>query len=418
MRKGPRTLVERRGGVIYTLNMETPEDTHKVLNPTVVKLGLVSLFADISSEMLYPITPIFLTTVLGASVSSLGIVEGVAEATASLLKTSAGRWSDRLGRRKPFITFGYLLTALAKPLIGFAGSWPQVLLARSLDRAGKGLRGGPRDALIADAVAEHLRGAAFGWHRAMDTLGAALGPLLAVIYLKYYAEDLRGIFFWALIPGLIAVLITLTVREKRSPPRALPAAKSKWSWAWSDLSPAFRRYLVTWTVFSLTNSSDVFLLLKTKDSGLSLVTTIFIYCFYNLVYAFASPYLGGLSDRVGRKPLLLSGFLIFALVYAGFAWAVEPWHFWFLFGVYGIYMAATDGVGKAFAVDLIQSDKKATGVGMLGTVTGLATLFASVTAGFLWDHFGASTTFIYGAAGALLAAASLSLVRPGPAKSL
>ena len=209
------------------------------------------------------------------------------------------------------------------------------------------MRGGPRDALIADAVHISLRGAAFGWHRAMDTLGAAIGPLLAIVYLHYYSENLRWIYFLALIPGLIAVMLTLSVKEKKAQPRVVPVHKK---WAWSEMPAPFRRYLVTWTLFSLTNSSDIFLLMKTKASGVSLTTTIFIYCFYNMVYALSSPGLGKLSDRVGRKPILTFGFLIFAAVYAGFAFASELWQFWVLFGVYGLYIAATDGVGKAFAV--------------------------------------------------------------------
>lgn len=393
--------------------MDDRTNEESALNPTVIKLGLVSLFADISSEMLYPITPIFLTTVLGASMASVGLVEGCAEATASLLKTPLGAWSDRLGRRRPFLCAGYFLTAVSKPIIGIAAAWPEVLLARSLDRAGKGLRGGPRDAMIADAVAPHLRGAAFGWHRAMDTIGAAIGPLIAVLYLHYYSDQLRGIFLWALIPGLIAFALTFSVRD-RVKPTARTQNNLKLFNSWCAMSVPFRRYLLTWGLFSLANSSDVFLLLKAKGAGLSLTNTIFIYCFYNLIYALASPSLGGLSDRIGRKPLLLAGLLTFAAVYGGFALASSWWQFSFLFGIYGLYMAATDGVGKAFAIDLVEPSQRALGVGMLGTVTGLATLVASASAGLLWDHWGASTAFIFAAIGACVAALSLVLIRPIP----
>ncbi|MGZ3723552.1 MAG: MFS transporter [Bdellovibrionales bacterium] len=389
--------------------MDDSNEREKVLNPTVVKLGLVSLFADISSEMLYPITPIFLTTVLGASMASLGLIEGVAESLASLLKTYAGAWSDRIGRRKPFVVWGYLLSGLAKPMIGFSSVWPEVLLARGLDRTGKALRAGPRDALLSDSVNANILGEAFGWHRAMDTLGAAIGPLLAILYLHYYSENLRGIFMWALLPASVAVALTLSVREARTAPAKM-IATHKPRWIWKEISPAFRNYLVTWGIFSLSNSSDVFLILRTQQSGVSLQTTIFIYCFYNLIYALASPSLGKLSDGVGRKPLLIFGFLIFAFVYCGFAVATDLWQFWLLFGVYGFYMAATDGVGKALAVDLVDSERKAAGLGMLGTVTGVTTLFASSVAGLLWDHFGSSTTFLFGAGGALLAAASLARI--------
>jgi MFS family permease len=379
------------------------KETRGVLTPTVVKLGLVSLFADISSEMLYPITPIFLTTVLGASMSSVGLIEGFAEAAASLLKTYSGAWSDRIGRRTPFIAFGYFLAAVGKPLIGFSSSWPQVFFARGLDRTGKGLRTAPRDALLAESVPENLRGAAFGWHRAMDTMGAAIGPLFALLYLSRRGEqNLRSLYFWALIPGLVAVAISLLVKEKSPAPRKTQSPLRFFDW--KSFTPAFKTYLLSWTLFSLTNSSDVFLLMKAKACGIGLSAVILLYCGYNLVYSIFSPYFGGLSDHVGRKKLLLFGLGIFALVYTGFAAAARPWQFCVLFAVYGLYMAATDGIGKALAVDLVPAERKATGLGALGTVTGFSTIVASTVAGILWDQFGASSALLYGAAGAVLAA--------------
>lgn len=383
--------------------------SEKVLNSTVVKLGLVSLFADISSEMLYPITPIFLTTVLGASMTSVGLIEGMAEATASLLKTYSGTWSDRILRRTPFVAFGYLLSALAKPAVGFSVSWPQVLLARGLDRMGKGIRTAPRDALLAEAVSAKLRGAAFGWHRAMDTMGAAIGPLFAILYLSTQKQNLRNIYFWALVPGLIAVLISLLVKEKKTEVRKeneLPLYLDFFSFP-----KPFKTYLIAWALFSLANSSDVFLLMKAKSMGISLTEVILLYCGYNLVYSLFSPYFGGLSDNIGRKKLLILGLMIFAGVYSGFALARMRWQFWCLFGIYGLYMAATDGVGKALAVDLVGPNHKGTGLGALGTVTGIATLIASALAGALWDHFGPTYTFVYGALGALSAIVVLLWVR-------
>lgn len=390
-----------------------PQD--KLFNETVVKLGFVSLFADIASEMLYPITPIFLTTVLGASMASLGLVEGVAEAVASLLKASSGIWSDKMESRKPFVWSGYLLSALAKPLTGIAGSWAGVLGARSLDRVGKGLRGGPRDALLAESVSPSLRGAAFGWHRAMDTLGAAIGPLLAIWYLQYHSPDLRSIYSWALIPGMISVLFALWVKDRPRIKNAdvKPSATQTSYlafWRLSAFSPAYKKYLFAWGVFSIVNSSDVFLLMKAKQAGLSLTTVILLYCFYNLIYALLSPYLGWLSDNLGRKKILMGGLLVFAAVYAGFSQATDVYVFWILFGVYGIYMAATDGVGKSLAIDLVDKDLKATGIGMLGSVTGLATIIASVTAGLLWDSFGPTAALLYGSLGAICATYLLSRV--------
>ncbi len=385
------------------------QSKEKVLNPTVVQLGLVSLFADISSEMLYPITPIFLTTVLGASMTSVGFVEGFAEAVASLLKTYSGAWSDRISRRTPFVAAGYFLSAIGKPIIGFSTGWTQVLFARSLDRTGKGLRTAPRDALLAEAVSSRLRGAAFGWHRAMDTLGAAIGPLFAIFYLSLEGQNLRQIYYWALIPGLIAVGISLLVKEKKAETKKERSPIRFFDFG--SFSSPFKTYLGAWTLFSLTNSSDVFLLMKAKAEGIGLTEIILLYCGYNLVYSVFSPYFGALSDRIGRKGLLVSGLLVFAAVYLGFSFATAHWHFWILFGVYGTYMAATDGVGKALAVDLIESSRKATGLGALGTVTGISTVFASTIAGLLWDHFGALSTFIYGASGAFLAAVVLIQVK-------
>jgi MFS family permease len=387
------------------------KNAEKVLTPTVVKLGLVSLFADISSEMLYPITPIFLTTVLGASMSSVGLIEGFAEAVASLLKAYSGAWSDRISRRTPFVAFGYFLSAAAKPLIGFSSAWTQVLLARGLDRTGKGLRTAPRDALLSEAVSVSLRGAAFGWHRAMDTLGAVIGPLLAILFLSVEGRNLRAIYYWALIPGLAAVGIALLVKEKRT---AEKKHEPIGFFDFRSFSLPFKTYLASWALFSLANSSDVFLLMKAKTAGISLNEIILLYCGYNLAYSLFSPYFGGLSDRIGRKAVLISGLIVFAAVYIGFSLASRPWHFLVLFGVYGIYMAATDGVGKALAVDLIEPSRKATGLGALGAITGISTVIASTMAGVLWDHWdhlGSFYTLLYGAAGAILAMLVLLQVR-------
>ncbi len=349
--------------------------------------------------MLYPITPIFLTTVMGASMSSIGFIEGFAESVASLLKTYSGSWSDRIAKRTPFVAFGYLLSALGKPLIGVSTSWTGVLFARGLDRTGKGLRTAPRDALLAEAVSIKLRGAAFGWHRAMDTFGAAIGPLFAILYLSIDGQNLRGIYFWALIPGLIAVAIALLVAEKKVAPKKAVVPTNFFDFG--SYSKPFKTYLVSWALFSLTNSSDIFLLMKAKSVGVGLTEIILLYCGYNLVYSLFSPYFGHLSDRIGRKKLLIAGLIIFTGVYIGFSLASFRWHFWALFAVYGIYMAATDGVGKALAVDLIDPVRKATGLGALGTVSGISTVIASSIAGLLWDHYGPFYTFIFGACGAI-----------------
>jgi MFS family permease len=378
----------------------------KVLNQTVFRLGLVSLFADISTEMLYPITPIFLASVLGASFTSIGIIEGIAEGLASLLKIFAGAYVDRLGRHKWMVAIGYFLSTIAKPLIGGAHSWTGVLFARSMDRFGKGVRAAPRDVWLSSAVTDATRGAAFGWHRGMDSLGAFIGPLVALLFITNHLEDLRRAYFWALIPGMIAVLIVFSVRN--------PTGHLKKTETFNihmPLSPDFRRYLLVWTIFSLVNSSDAFLILKASHAGMDLTHITLIYCFYNLIYALGSPYLGGLSDRIGRKPVLAGGLLIFSLVYFGFGFATAIWQFIGLFGIYGIYTAATDGVGKAYALDLLPVEAQGTGIGWLGGITGVATIFASIVAGSLWDHVGAIWPFVYGAFGGVLSCVLLFLVR-------
>jgi len=400
----PSTFFEWAGHSGYTRLMIKKKS---VLNSTVIRLGLVSLFADISSEMLYPITPLFLTMTLGASMASVGFIEGLAEAFSSILKAYSGRWSDHLGKRKPFVWTGYLLAAIAKPLIGLASTSGLVLFARCLDRTGKGLRSAPRDALLGDSVSVSQRGAAFGWHRFMDTLGAVIGPLIAILYLSFYPSNLRPIFIWAIIPGLLAVLISLTISD--IPSRAKEMVK-RVAWNWKTIPVPFKRYLGGWILFSLVNSSDVFLLLVAKERGVGTITVILLYCFYNLSYALLSPSLGALSDRIGRKRCLQFGLLVFAAVYFGISLATTTLHFVLLFGVYGIYMAATDGVGKALALDLVDESHKASALGLLATVTGLATLVASTVAGILWERVSPSATFIYGAVGSLVAFVAISVL--------
>lgn len=379
----------------------------KALNPVVVKLGFVSFFADVASEMLYPITPIFLTAVLGASMTSVGFIEGFAEAVASLLKTYAGSWSDKIQKRKPFVVIGYFLGAIGKPMIGVAGSWVQVLFARGIDRTGKGLRSAPRDALIAESVDKSQIGAAYGWHRGMDTLGAAVGPLLTLFLLSVYQIEMRQLYFWALIPGIISVLIVMSLKENRlinEDQKIPPSTKSAWHFSLKPFDSRFKNYLSAWGVFSLVNSSDVFLLMKAKAMGLSTSEIILLYCVYNLIYALSSPVLGRWSDRFSKWNFLSSGLLLFSFVYLGFAWATQAWQLALLFCLYGIYMAATDGIGKALLIELVPKELKATGLGMMGTITGVATILASTMAGLLWDHWGASAPFIYGAGGALISA--------------
>lgn len=380
------------------------------LTPNVIRLGLVSFFADISSEMLYPLIPIFLTAVLGAPMAIVGVIEGAAEATASLLRTVSGRLSDLSGRRRPYVLAGYTLSAFAKPLLALAMGWPLVLLARVADRFGKGLRSSPRDALLADSVDAASRGRAFGWHRGMDTAGAVLGPLLALALIAVAREQWRLIFLLAFIPGIIGAGLVLFVRERRRPAPAAPPRLRL-----SAFPPAFRQYLAAWGVFAIANSSDVFLILRANKMGFTPTRVILLYAFYNVVYAAASPYLGHLSDVLGRRRVLIGGLLVFALVYIGFAIIPTAGWLWPLFAVYGLYIAATDGVGKAFAVDLVPDTVRASALGLLGTLTGVATLIASSVTGLLWQLLGPWAAFGYGALGALLGC--LLLWRLAPAKA-
>lgn len=375
----------------------------------VAVLGIVSFFADISSEMIYPLVPIFLTTVLGAPVAAVGLIEGVAESTASLLKLGSGWWSDRVRRRLPLVVGGYALSALGKLLLALAVVWPIVLLARFVDRFGKGMRSSPRDALIADSAQPELRGRAFGLHRSMDTAGAVMGPLLALLLVALLSDRLRLVFLLAVIPGMMSVLALMLVHEPRP---AAPSNAHPPPLALSTLRSFDRRlmlFLLASLVFALGNSSDVFLLLRAKDLGLGTTAVVLAYVLYNIVYMSVSLPAGIVSDRIGRRSVFVAGLLIFALVYAGFALSDGAAYVWPLFAVYGLYIALTEGVGKALVADLAPSDLRASALGFYGMLTGLAALFASVVAGQLWDQVGATAPFALGACAAL-AAATLILV--------
>ena len=372
------------------------------MNPIIFKVGLISFFADLSSELLYPITPLFLATVLQASMTSIGLIEGCAELTASFLKGWAGRLSDQSGKRRPFVWGGYLISTLSKGLIGLATAWPGVLLARSLDRFGKGLRTAPRDALIAESVSKEELGFAFGVHRGMDTLGAVLGPIVAILLLQAVGvSQIRMFYFISLIPGVVAVMLALRLPEV-SAVRKTEARPAKGRL--SDLPKSYFIFLAGWALFSFTNSSDAFLLLRTQGNGNSLVQTVIMYCLFNLVYAISSPVLGKVADRIGKFLTLKISLVIFALVYFGFGVGLSSW---ILFPVYGLYMGMSEGVGKALIAEHVPQGKThelgATAQGFFGMVTGFSALFASLIAGALWDHLGPGAPFFYGGFGALLA---------------
>lgn len=376
----------------------------------VLVLGLVSGLADISSEVVYPLLPLFLTTVLGAPVAVVGLIEGVAESTASLLKVGAGWWSDRRGRRIPLVMWGYGLAAVGKALLALAPVWPLVLLARVVDRVGKGIRGSPRDALIADSTDPAHRGCAFGLHRAMDTAGAVLGPLLALLLVALLDDRLRLVFLLAVVPGVLSVLALTLVREPR--PSTMMTTHPAVRPSLRGVDRQFVLFLLAALIFALGNSSDVFLLLRAKDLGLSTTAVVLAYVLYKFVAMSAAVPGGSAVDRLGRRTVFVAGLCVFALVYAGFALATRMWQAWPLFALYGVFLALTDGVGRALVVELAPSARRATALGAYGTTTGGAALVASIIAGVLWDHVGPAAPFILGAGCAVVAAAVLAAMLP------
>jgi MFS family permease len=368
-------------------------------------LGLISFFTDISSEMVYPLIPLFLTTQLGASPAVLGLIEGTAESLAALIKVFSGRYSDRLGRRKPLAIGGYVFSVFGKSFLAVAGSWPLVFVARGLDRIGKGVRGAPRDALIAESAAPGKLGAAFGFHRFMDTLGAVVGVLFAFFLVKTSPEHLQRVFLWSLLPAAIAVLCFIPVKDapalnKVEVKKALPPLK--------ELPPPVKRFFVVSLLFTLGNSSNHFLLLRAYDIGFLPASVILLYLTYNLSYTAVSYSAGQLSDKIGRKPLLLGAYLLYALVYAGFAVSSSPSAVWLLFVIYGLFAGISEGVEKALLVDIGASVGKATVIGWHGTLVGLSLLPASLVAGLLWKFVGPAAPFAFGAAMALAAAVLLA----------
>jgi MFS family permease len=389
------------------------------LTRNVFVLGLVALFTDMSSEMIVPIRILFLVVVLGTPLTLAGLIEGLAESTVSFLKIFSGRLADRMPERKPIILVGYTLSNAVKPLLAFVTVWQAAMGLIFLDRVGKGVRGSPRDALLADSAPEGFRGKAFGFHRAMDTLGASLGPLFTFGILALTNNDLRQVFIWTAIPGAISVLILVfLLREKRRPaaasipapaepagPAAPAAPKQSQMEILRALGPRFWMFVAISTLFGLGNSSDAFIFLRTEGLERALEAVPLVYFGYNLVYAVLATPLGALSDRFGRAPVLLAGYLSFGFVYAGWAVANQPWQGVALFLLYGVYSAATEGVGKALVADVVPKAQRGTAMGWFNGVTGLAALPANVLGGWLWTHFGPGATFGFGAWAGFAAAA-------------
>ena len=374
-----------------------------------VLLAFTSLFSDISIEMLYPVLPIFLTQTLHTSGSIVGLVEGIAQATQNIVQGFSGWLSDKLQKRKSLALAGYALSAVAKPLIGFARAWPEVLGARFMDRLGAGFRSAPRDALIASSVAEENRGRAFGLEGIGDNLGAFLGPLLAVLFFISFHLDIRWIFYLAIVPGLLAVFMIVLVQEQPVP----VAARSKVDVNLRQFPKAYWKYLLVTALFGIGNSSNSFLILQTKGIGASLEATILIYAGFNLVAALISYPAGSFSDRWGRRSVLLLSFAIFFITYLGFARAKSVVLIAVLFVFYGLFQGIFRTVGKTFASDFVPEYLRASGVGWYGTTVGLLELEASIVAGLLWDRIGHAAVFYYGAALAVVGSIGLLVLIPG-----
>jgi MFS family permease len=367
---------------------------------------MVSLLTDLSSEMIYPLLPLFLSSVLAAGALSLGVIEGVAESTAALLKLISGIWSDRVNRRKPIVVAGYSLSGLVRPLIGLATVWPVVLVLRFTDRIGKGLRGAPRDALIADVTEPDQRGTAYGLHRAMDHAGAVIGPLVAATLLFVLELTLKQIFLLTAIPAAVVVVVLVTgVREEpRAEARAAPQITLT---GWSQLDRRFKRLLITIGIFTLGNSTDAFILLYLSNLGVSAVAIATLWSMHHVVKMIATAVGGRLADRFSRQALLAGGWLWYAAVYAGFALLRSPAAVVTLFLAYGVYFGLTEPVEKTLVAELAPKSLRGSAFGFLHATIGMAALPASLLFGLLWYSFGAAAAFVTGAVLATVAALML-----------
>ena len=358
-------------------------------------LSLVSMFADIASEMLYPIIPVYLQSI-GFSIFLIGLLEGLAEATSGLSKGYFGHWSDRAGKRMPFVRMGYFLSAIAKPLMVVFKFPVWVFFARTTDRLGKGLRTAPRDALLSDESTLKTKAQVFSFHRGWDTLGAVIGPAFALLFLHFYPGKLAWLFVIAFAPAIISVGITYFIKEKAVKPKTQKAVPGFFSFFkyWKVATPAYKKLIIGLIAFALFNSSDMLLLLKVNEATGSENNVIMVYIFYNLVYAVLAFPLGLLADRIGIKKIFLFGLILFAGIYFGMAEANSNAWFYVLFGVYGIYMAATEGISKAWVSNLCKKEEVGTAMGLFVALQSIALMIASALAGLLWTFYGASVAFM------------------------
>ncbi|HTQ64609.1 MAG TPA: MFS transporter [Puia sp.] len=365
----------------------------RIITRTVWILSLVSMFADIASEMLYPIIPVYLRQI-GFTVFLIGLLEGLAEFTAGLSKGYFGKRSDETGKRLPFIKWGYFLSALSKPMMAIITYPVWIFGARTIDRLGKGLRTAPRDAILAEEAKPETKARVFGFHRGWDTVGAVLGPSFALLFLQFYPSQYKSLFYIAFIPGILATASLFLLKEKKNiPVKIKRGGFFSFFKYWNDAATEYKKLLAGLLVFALFNSSDVFLLLKAKEITGKDTITIAAYIFYNLVYAISSYPAGIAADKFGLKKIFITGLFLFTIVYAGFAFIHLPVLVFILFFFYGIYAAATEGIAKAWITNIANSNQTATAIGFYTSCQSICTLLASIIAGFIWSNFGAMTTF-------------------------
>ena len=397
------------------------------LGRNVIGLGAVSFFTDVSTEMIYPLLPVFLAGVLGANASFIGAIEGAAETTASLLKLLSGWWSDKVSTRKPFVVAGYLIASIVRPFTAMTQNATQVLAIRLTDRVGKGIRTSPRDALLADSAPPEARGLAYGFHAAADNAGAVLGPLVAFFILKAHGvgaldtskhllpadeHAMRNVFWLSAIPAAIAMIV-LVVVVRDVPRHDTPGKSGETAGEGASLSGRFWGYLVVVLLFTLGNSTDAFLLLRANQLGVPLALAPILWALLNFVKAATGTYGGELSDTLGRKPLIVGGWLLYAAVYFAFASAGAPWQAWVLFAVYGIFYGMTEGTEKALVADIVPRARRGAAFGWYNLAIGLGALPASLIFGWIWDRSGSPSAFVFGASLALVAAVLMALVAPG-----
>jgi len=375
----------------------------KIFTRTIWVLSFVSLFNDVGSEMLIPVMPIYLKTI-GFTALWIGILEGIAEAVVGVSKGYFGKLSDERGKRLPFVQLGYLLSAVSKPMIAFFTYPVWVLFVRTGDRLGKGIRTGARDAMLSDEALRENRGKVFGLHRAMDTVGAAIGPCLALLFLYYHPGDYKTLFLYTFIPGMIVISLTFLIKEKENVPTTKISKGNFFSFFkyWKVASGDFRKLIVGLLLFTLFNSSDVFLLLMAKTQGMDDLHIIGVYIFYNIVYALFSYPMGWIGDKIGMKSTLIFGLVLFVIVYTGMAFLQNERMMYILFFIYGLYAATNDGISKAWISKVVPASETATAIGFNASCTSIATMLASSLAGLIWTMFNPSAMFLFSAAGVLM----------------